>query len=229
MGECHDVGASTALRRPEHATSAISPMSALGAFLSADSIVPAPLDPQSLNRYAYAGGNPLRFSDPSGHMKLCGAACEDEYKWSPTPRKVGGSSSAGPVNYGGGGGGRSYFGGGNRITGTASIYGPLTRTQWEVSNRAAKVFGLPPELVAGTVAVEITDDTDWYDAHLDLFFQEMPLSYHYSSCASRSGWGAARCWHVRGFCKSVERPKTWCLLRPLIAHSITLEGESYAW
>jgi RHS repeat-associated protein len=62
----------------------------LGAFLSSDSIVPAPLDPQSFNRYAYAGGNPLRFSDPSGHTKLCGAACEDGYKWSP-PRPGSGS------------------------------------------------------------------------------------------------------------------------------------------
>ncbi len=32
----------------------------LGSFLSADSIVPAPLDPQSLNRYAYVGGNPVK-------------------------------------------------------------------------------------------------------------------------------------------------------------------------
>jgi RHS repeat-associated protein len=67
----------------------------LGSFLSADSIVPAPLDPQSFNRYAYAGANPLRFSDPSGHTKLCGAACEDEYKWSPVTKKGTGSSSAG--------------------------------------------------------------------------------------------------------------------------------------
>jgi RHS repeat-associated protein len=67
----------------------------LGSFLSADSIVPAPLDPQSLNRYAYAGGNPLRFSDPSGHTKLCGAACEDGYKWSPVTKKGTSSSTAG--------------------------------------------------------------------------------------------------------------------------------------
>jgi RHS repeat-associated protein len=58
----------------------------LGSFLSADSIVPQPLDSQSFNRYAYAGGNPLRFSDPSGHTKLCGAACEDGYKWSARSR-----------------------------------------------------------------------------------------------------------------------------------------------
>jgi RHS repeat-associated protein len=81
----------------------------LGAFLSADSIVPNPGDPQSFNRYAYAGGNPLRFSDPSGHTKLCGAACEDEYKWSPVTKKKGGGTGGG-VNYAGGGGGRSYFG-----------------------------------------------------------------------------------------------------------------------
>ncbi len=62
----------------------------LGSFLSADSIVPNPGDPQSFNRYAYAGANPLRFSDPSGHTKLCGAACEDEYKWSPVTKKGGG-------------------------------------------------------------------------------------------------------------------------------------------
>ena len=40
---------------------------ALGRFIQADSIVPAPGNPQSLNRYAYVYNNPLRYTDPSGH------------------------------------------------------------------------------------------------------------------------------------------------------------------
>jgi len=40
----------------------------LGRFLQADSIVPAPGNPQSLNRYAYVLNNPLRYTDPSGHI-----------------------------------------------------------------------------------------------------------------------------------------------------------------
>jgi len=39
---------------------------ALGRFLQADPIVPSPGNPQSLNRYAYAANNPLRYVDPSG-------------------------------------------------------------------------------------------------------------------------------------------------------------------
>ena len=45
----------------------------VGRFLAADTIVPQPQNPQSLNRYSYALGNPLRFVDPSGHR-----VCEDE-------------------------------------------------------------------------------------------------------------------------------------------------------
>ena len=44
----------------------------LARFVSADTIVPDPGVPQWLNRYAYAIGNPLRYTDPSGHM-----FCED--------------------------------------------------------------------------------------------------------------------------------------------------------
>ena len=39
----------------------------LGRFLQADTIVPDPANPQSLNRYSYTLGNPLRYTDPSGH------------------------------------------------------------------------------------------------------------------------------------------------------------------
>ncbi|MBC7227550.1 MAG: RHS repeat-associated core domain-containing protein, partial [Thermoflexales bacterium] len=40
---------------------------ALGRFISADTIVPNPGNPQDLNRYAYVRNNPLRYTDPSGH------------------------------------------------------------------------------------------------------------------------------------------------------------------
>jgi RHS repeat-associated protein len=37
-------------------------------FLSPDSIVPRPTDPQSYNRYSYARNNPLNRIDPTGHV-----------------------------------------------------------------------------------------------------------------------------------------------------------------
>ena len=50
-------------------------------FISPDSIVPNPADPQSLNRYTALANNPLRFTDPTGHTQIsetyesCGGAC----------------------------------------------------------------------------------------------------------------------------------------------------------
>ena len=44
----------------------------LGRFLSADTIVPEPGNPQALNRYTYVYNNPVNATDPSGH-----AACYD--------------------------------------------------------------------------------------------------------------------------------------------------------
>jgi len=39
----------------------------VGRFISADTIVPEPKDPQSYNRYSYANNSPLNFTDPTGH------------------------------------------------------------------------------------------------------------------------------------------------------------------
>jgi RHS repeat-associated protein len=44
----------------------------LGRFISADTIVPEPGNPQSLNRFAYGLNNPVKYRDPSGHDVDCG-------------------------------------------------------------------------------------------------------------------------------------------------------------
>jgi RHS repeat-associated protein len=44
--------------------------SGLGMFISPDSIVPSPGDPQSLNRYSYVRNNPLGRFDPTGHADI---------------------------------------------------------------------------------------------------------------------------------------------------------------
>jgi len=40
---------------------------ALRRWVQADTLVPEPGDPQSLNRYSYVLNNPLRYTDPTGH------------------------------------------------------------------------------------------------------------------------------------------------------------------
>ncbi len=46
----------------------------LGRFISADTIVPNPANPQSLNRYSYVRNSPLNMTDPTGHYE---ADCEN--------------------------------------------------------------------------------------------------------------------------------------------------------
>jgi hypothetical protein len=48
-----------------------------------DSIVPNPLDPLSLNRYAFVDGNPLTNRDPSGHCPMCLIAVLTAPEWAP--------------------------------------------------------------------------------------------------------------------------------------------------
>ena len=73
-------------------------------FISPDSIVPNPADPQSLNRYTAMANNPLKFADPTGHR-----ACNDFDDCEPPG---GGGGGGGGGNRGGGGGGGNRGGGG---------------------------------------------------------------------------------------------------------------------
>lgn len=55
-------------------------------FISPDSIVPNPADPQSLNRYTAMANNPLKFTDPTGHMEISpkdDGACWNCAAWPP--------------------------------------------------------------------------------------------------------------------------------------------------
>jgi RHS repeat-associated protein len=50
---------------------------AIGRFLSADTIVPDPTDPQNYNRYSYTINNPLKYTDPTGHQFTI---CEENFE-----------------------------------------------------------------------------------------------------------------------------------------------------
>ncbi len=53
-------------------------MPGLGRFVSADTIIPNPANPQSFNRYTYVLNSPLNLIDPTGHGEECPdpEACE---------------------------------------------------------------------------------------------------------------------------------------------------------
>ncbi len=75
---------------------------ALGRFSSPDSIIPSTQGVQGWDRYAYVNNNPIRYTDPTGHM------CSDPED--PTPSCENGRTP--PPNNGGGGGGNGGGGGG---------------------------------------------------------------------------------------------------------------------
>ena len=81
----------------------------LGRFASADTIVPDPSDPQSLNRFSYVRNHPTGAIDPSGHGDC--NVYQDKGCWPPCdviPAACGGGGGGGhpsPPHHGGGGSG----------------------------------------------------------------------------------------------------------------------------
>ncbi len=66
----------------------------LNRFLSPDSIVPSPANPQTLNRYAYTRNNPIRYNDPSGHDVGCPGMDASACGWGSAYRFSGPASSS---------------------------------------------------------------------------------------------------------------------------------------
>ncbi len=88
----------------------------IGRFISADTLVQEPNNPQALNRYSYVVNNPLKYTDPTGHWW----DENDEWHFGPQPDDGGGGGGSG-----GGGDGDS----GNGGTGGPSL--PLGPSQLE--------------------------------------------------------------------------------------------------
>lgn len=71
----------------------------LARFLSADTIVPELSNPQTLNRYSYVNNNPLRYTDPTGHIAQQNTHNGSPYSFSMRFNSNGNSfSSFGPGN-----------------------------------------------------------------------------------------------------------------------------------
>ena len=52
----------------------------IGRFISADTVVQNPANPQTLNRYSYCINNPLKYIDPSGHDQVITTIGDDVYE-----------------------------------------------------------------------------------------------------------------------------------------------------
>lgn len=124
-------------------------------FISADTIVPNPADPQSWNRYSYVNNNPLRYTDPTGHMLDDGCDYEG----------CDGGGSGGGGGNGGGGGGNG--GGGNNGGGDEGNCVP-TPGQW-ICDLDALTY--EPEYCPTTYSL-----VDCWENDLPLYMGEDPMN-----------------------------------------------------
>ncbi len=94
----------------------------LGRFAQADTIIPGAGNPQSWDRFAYVNNNPLRYTDPSGHM------CSDPE--APNQRCDGGGAAK---NYYG------YTGGSNKTALIKHILLPMVLPSWNSQRQGVTV------------------------------------------------------------------------------------------
>jgi len=115
----------------------------LGRFTSPDSLVPGPSDPQSFNRYTYAGNSPVNLSDPSGNAPSCSVIA--------LPGCPGYTPGA-PIT-------QIHIGSFGRINSTVvkyklNTYIVTARFVMRVQIEARR-FGLPPQLLAASMYAEM--------------------------------------------------------------------------
>jgi RHS repeat-associated protein len=133
--------------------------SAVGRFISADTLVPGASNPQNWNRYAYVTNNPLKYIDPTGH--------------GPTPYDEGGqwdgeedtgSVTQGTGSRGDGGGGGLSSGGGGTVVSSSSSSQPVLPQVYQSSADAARAsaeIGASSTIGNNLTRYNPTNGDDW--------------------------------------------------------------------
>ncbi len=98
--------------------------SVIGRFISADTFIPDPFNPQSFNRYSYVYNNPLRYIDPTGHWGSMGSSYGGDLCGEVDPDDPGAHNDTTP---GVGGDGNLRDGYGNVIGTTTDTYSLTNR------------------------------------------------------------------------------------------------------
>jgi RHS repeat-associated protein len=151
----------------------------LGRFISADSIVPEPGNPQAWNRYSYVYNNPLKYTDPSGH------GIEDLFEWFVEKATEWMEGASGKSRRPGSGGGKRGFGPEpekhpiQQISddSTLLLQSASDNLTYLLNSAASNIFGGSPDVNLPTVTgdsfelpnvtIDVDFDIDWTGAALD--------------------------------------------------------------